>query len=531
VRRTQGASAPPRGETASRMSKAIPKVLSSDGFHGALEAAPDGVVIAEPDGRIVLVNAQTEALFGYSREELLGQPVETLLPNRYRTSHVAHRADYHANPRTRPMGTDLELYGRRKDGSEFPIEISLSPLASENEQLVTAIVRDVSERKEAEEERSRLVLDAALDAVITMDAEGAITAWNSQAEAVFGWPARAVLGKSLAETIVPARYREAHLQGLRHYLATGEGPYLNRRFALSALDRTGREFPVELSISPVRSGGTVFFSGFLRDITERTRLEEERTNLYEELRREAAALERRVAERTTELQAANAELEAFSYSVSHDLRAPLRAIDGFSRILLDEFASHIGAEEERYLELVRKNARDMGVLIDGLLAFSRLGQQQLSSRAVDTEELVREVIAELEAERAGRVVEISVGHLPAVQADPTLLRQVFVNLLSNALKYTREREVARIEVGSREEGDRDVLFVRDNGVGFDMRYADKLFQVFQRLHRADEYEGTGIGLATVARIVKRHGGNVWAEAQPNGGATFCFTLKGGSAHA
>jgi len=214
-------------------------------------------------------------------------------------------------------------------------------------------------------------------------------------------------------------------------------------------------------------------------------------------------------------------LEAFAYSVSHDLRAPLRAVDGFSRILLEEYGPQLPAEAKHYLEIARKNAVQMGDLIDGLLAFSRLGRQPVRKQTVATAELVRQVLEDLRLEQSGRQVEITVDYLPACEADPLLLRQVFANLLSNALKYTRRREVARIQIASM---DSTVYCVRDNGVGFDMRYADKLFGVFQRLHRAEEYEGTGVGLAIVQRIIHRLGGRVWAEGAVNEGASFYFTL-------
>jgi signal transduction histidine kinase len=233
--------------------------------------------------------------------------------------------------------------------------------------------------------------------------------------------------------------------------------------------------------------------------------------------------------RTAELEVANKELEAFSYSVSHDLRAPLRAIDGFTRILGEEFSSTIDPNGRRYLDLVGDNARRMGALIDGLLAFSKLGQQSLTKRRVGVERLVKEAIADVEPQLGGRNVDISLTDLErTVEADPTLLKQVFVNLLSNAIKYTQAREAPQVEVGSYGADGEIVFFVRDNGCGFDMRYADKLFQVFQRLHRAEDYEGAGIGLALVARIVKRHGGGVWASAQLDQGATFYFTLDEGA---
>jgi signal transduction histidine kinase len=224
-----------------------------------------------------------------------------------------------------------------------------------------------------------------------------------------------------------------------------------------------------------------------------------------------------------ELQAANKELEAFSYSVSHDLRAPLRAMDGFSRILLEEEQA-LSTSSRRYLGLVRDNALQMGHLVDDLLSFSRLSRQSLKRARVEPASLVAQVLEDLRTEHAGRPVEVVVGDLPTCMADLPLLKQVWSNLLANALKFTQRRASARIEVGCREQDGEQAYFVKDNGVGFDMRYADKLFGVFQRLHRAEDYEGTGVGLAIVQRIVHRHGGRVWAEAEEDKGATFHFTL-------
>lgn len=231
-----------------------------------------------------------------------------------------------------------------------------------------------------------------------------------------------------------------------------------------------------------------------------------------------------------DLKQSNEELEAFSYSVSHDLRAPLRAMDGFSRILVEDYGPQLPDEAQHYIQVVRDNAKGMGELVDDLLAFSRLGRQPVHKRAIDPRPIVDEVLHELRAEQEGRAVEIEIAELPECQADRALLKQVFANLLANALKYTRKRDPARIEVGS-EQRDREVVyFVRDNGAGFDMQYVDKLFGVFQRLHRAEEYEGTGIGLAIVRRIVERHGGRAWATATVDQGATFSFTLEGGGSH-
>lgn len=260
-----------------------------------------------------------------------------------------------------------------------------------------------------------------------------------------------------------------------------------------------------------RDGAVIGTFGISRDITERKQAEE--------------ALQ--VA--NAKLEAANKELEAFAYSVSHDLRAPLRAIDGFSSIVMEEYLARLPAEAQRYLNLIRKNTLQMGMLIDDLLAFSRLSRQPLNLQEVSPAALLKQVIEDLLDPGQARRIEWVVGEMPNCHADPSLLKQVFINLISNALKYTRQREVARIEVGALNGGEANTgptYYVRDNGVGFQMEYYDKLFGVFQRLHRAEDYEGTGVGLAIVQRIVHRHGGRVWAEAELNRGATFYFTLKG-----
>ncbi len=256
-----------------------------------------------------------------------------------------------------------------------------------------------------------------------------------------------------------------------------------------------------------------------REMAERARAEQE-------VRRMNGDLERRVAERTAQLEVSNKELDAFCYSVSHDLRAPLRAIAGFSRILLDEHLAVLPDKGQKYLRRVHENTRQMGQLVDDLLAFSRLSRQPIRTEPVDPAALVRQCLEGLRGEHEGRHVEIVLGNLPPCAADPALLRQVWMNLLSNALKYTRRRNPAQLEIGCRRDdlaGAR-AYYVKDNGAGFDMAYAHNLFGVFQRLHLAEDYEGTGVGLAIVQRIIGRHGGRVWAEAAPERGATFYFTL-------
>jgi light-regulated signal transduction histidine kinase (bacteriophytochrome) len=242
--------------------------------------------------------------------------------------------------------------------------------------------------------------------------------------------------------------------------------------------------------------------------------------LHERVRRHAGELERRVVERTEALEAANKELESFSYSVSHDLRAPLRAVDGFAKILEEDYGARLDEEGRRLLGVVRSSSRHMGQLIDDLLDLSRLGRLALGKRPVDMAGLAREVAQELPRGNAA----VDIGPLPACHSDPRLLRQVWANLIGNALKYSGKRAGAHVEIGGREEPGESVYWVRDNGVGFDMRYVGKLFGVFQRLHGADEFPGTGVGLAIVQRVVARHGGRVWAEGRPGEGACFHFSL-------
>ncbi len=412
-----------------------------------------------------------------------------------------------------------EALHRAHDELERRVQERTANLATANKELQA----EITECKRAEEElrqsevRSRSVLDSALDAVVGMDADGLITDWNPRAETIFGWNRAEVLGQPLAGTIIPPQYREAHRRGLQHFLATGEGPVLNQRIEITALRRDGTEFPVELSVTPLRIHGSYQFTAFVTDITERKRAKEEILRLN-------AELEQRVRERTVQLEAANKELEAFSYSVSHDLRAPLRSIDGFSQALLEDYTDKLDAEGKDHLQRVRAAAQNMGQLIDDLLNLSRLTRSEIRREPVDLSALARTIVADLRKRESDRQVTFVIAEGLVVKGDANLLRLVLENLLSNAWKFTGQHACARIEFGVTQRNGTSTYFVRDDGVGFDMAYVGKLFGAFQRLHDRSQFQGTGIGLVTVQRIIHRHGGHIWAEAAVEQGATFYFTV-------
>lgn len=364
------------------------------------------------------------------------------------------------------------------------------------------------------EDHTRKVITAATDAFITIDSRGNITDWNPKAQELFGWTKTEITGKPLHSTLLPSRYRESYLHGLEHFRNTGELPPIDKRVELSALHRDGHEFPVELSITWVQRGGKNYFNAFLHDIASRKRAEEKIGRLNGELNA-----------RVSELEERNKALEAFSYSVSHDVRAPLRNIAGFSEILEDEFKGKLSPGALDYLGRIQKNVVRLQRLVDDLLRFAHLGEHALKMQTTDLNEVVREVIATFERELASRNMTFDVGNLPTLDCDPSLVTQVFWNLLANAVKFTGSRTHAIISIGTTMHDGEVVIFVRDNGVGFDMKHAGKLFGPFQRLHRNDEFEGTGVGLATVHRIILQHQGRIWAQAEPDKGATFFFSLQ------
>jgi PAS domain S-box-containing protein len=388
------------------------------------------------------------------------------------------------------------------------VEINVSPLETEHGRLASAAIRDVSDRIRTHELTMRLatIVDTTDDAIVSKTLDGIVTSWNPAAQRIFGWHADEIVGRSINLIIPPGREAEEQiiLQGLREGRSFQTYETVRRR-------KDRRDVEVSVTISPLRdaNGEVIGASKIARDITRRK------------------ANERSVARAKEEAEIANRELEAFSYSVAHDLRAPLRSIDGFSRALLTEHFNALNEEAQKNLGRVRDSAQHMSHLIDALLDLSRISRTELRPRPVDLAALARESVRRLREQQPERIVEIEIEDELQTSGDARLLGILMDNLLGNAWKFTARTLRPQIEFGVELDDAGMIYFVRDNGAGFDMTYAPKLFNVFQRLHRREEYEGTGIGLATVQRIVHRHGGRIWAHGEVNRGATFYFTLQGG----
>ncbi len=493
---------------------------SEERTRAIVESALDCVVSMDHHGRIAEFNPAAEKTFGYSRREAVGQFLaDLIMPPSLRERHRNGLSYYLATGETHVLGQRMEITAMRADGSEFPVELAITRTSSEGPPMFTGFIRDITERKRADErlrdskERYRTLFESNPSPMWVFDLETlSFLAVNAAAIRHYGYSRE----EFLAMTIKDIRPRE-DIPALLDALARTTGG-LDETGQWRHRKKDGAFIDVESSSHQLRWRGRDASLVLINDITERKRAEDEIRQLNVEL-------EERVTRRTAELEGANKELEAFSYSVSHDLRAPLRAVDGFSQAVLDDYGAKLPEQGRRYLQTIRHGAQRMGLLIDDLLTFSRLSRLPLRKQAVNMTELTREALEELNGFRQGRQLDVRIDDLPSCEGDPALLKQVWVNLLSNAIKYTRKREAAVVEVRSRQENGEKVYSVSDNGTGFSMEYAHKLFGVFQRLHRAEEFEGAGVGLAIVQRVVHRHGGRVWAEAVVNRGATFNFTVQ------
>ena len=487
--------------------------LKEGEYRTLIQTSLDGFWINDFSGRILDVNEAYCQMLGYTREELLRMSIPDI-----EVSEAPEETAAHIQKIIQTGGDQFQSRHRRKDGVVIDVDVSVQCNAELGERFF-AFIRDITERKRAEQAQARLVaiLEATPDFVGFADAKDTHILFINKA-------GRKMTGLSEDEDVTRLKIADVHPEwtnkmfndeiipaAIRDGTWVGECAFLNRN--------NGREIPVMMALISHKapSGEIEVFSTISRDITERKRAEQEIQQLN-------AELEQRVTARTAQLQAANTDLENFSYSVSHDLRAPLRAIDSFAAILREDYAPRLDEEGLRLFKVVSDNAKKMGQLIDDILAFSRAGRFELHLTTLDMNALVQQVWQELEPQRAGRAIEFRVAPLLSASGDPAAIHQVLQNLLDNAVKFTRGREAAVIEVECHREGEENIYSIRDNGAGFGMAYVNKLFGLFQRLHGMEEFEGTGVGLAIVKRFIMKHGGRVWAEGKTGEGATFWFTL-------
>lgn len=477
------------------------------------ESSPDAVLLIEADGRIALVNRQTEAILGYGRDELQGQPVEVLVPERLRGRHVDLRQRFTANPSLRPMGAGSSLVARRKDGSELPVDIMLSPIKAKDQATRTIVaLRDATARVRTEEQLTaseavfKALFDQAPDAIVAVDLNGKIVRVNHQTETMLGYAPSELLGQPI-EMLVPDRYRTEHVGKRQAYTSCPVSRPMGAGLELSARRRDGSEVPVDIMLSPVQLKDSGMVISVLRDITEK--------------RQAAQALK----ERAAQLESSNKELEMFAYVASHDLQEPLRAVASSCQLLEKRLGDKLEPTNREFLQFAVDGAKRMRALIDDLLAFSRVSSRSAEPSPVSLDETLRRALANLGTRIAETSAAIKSDPLPAVLGDAGQLVQVFQNLIGNALKFHREDVQARIDVTCERQGAFYKIAIKDNGIGMEPRYHEKIFVLFQRLHTRDEYPGTGIGLALCKKIIERHGGTIHVESEPGRGSTFSFLLR------
>jgi PAS domain S-box-containing protein len=620
------------GANARLIGQAAALSASEEKFRGLLEAAPDAMVIVDPGGIIELANAQAEKLFGYTKQELLGQSVDMLVPKTFREGHGAHRQGFFAAPKVREMGKGGDLYGLRKDGTEFPVEISLSPLETDTGTLALAAIRDGTQRRKAET-RYRALLEAAPDAMVIVGLDGIIELVNAQTERLFGYTEQELLGQSV-DILMPKKFREGHGVHRQGFFAAPRVREMGKGLALYGLRKDGIEFPVEISLSPLETDTGTLALAAIRDITvrkqaeETLRLSEESSRLLvsnvkdyailmldrqgnvaswnegaermkgyraeeiigqhfsrfypiedirlgkpafelEEVARvgrfedeawrvrkdgsrffasvvttalhdktgllrgfgkitrditERRRSEEHLAKTAEDLKRSNDQLEQFAYVASHDLQEPLRMVASYTQLLAKRYQGRLDSDADEFIAYAVDGCNRMQGLIRDLLTYSRSGTESKLLNEISSEIALKEALTNLRVsiEESGAIVTHDL--LPAITTDDTQLMQVLQNLIGNAIKY-RGAAVPLVHVSATKNGGKEWIFsVRDNGLGIAPQYFERIFIIFQRLHGRQEFNGTGIGLAICKKIVERLGGRIWVESQLEKGSTFYFSL-------
>ncbi len=486
-------------------------------YRGLLEAAPDAMVVVNQSGEIVLLNVQAEKQFGYHRDELIGQKVTNIIPEGFAERLIADGTRSAADALAQQIGTGIELIAKRKDGSEFPIEIMLSPLESADGTLVTAAIRDISVRKVAEqhlaqmEGRYRGLLEAAPDAMVVVNQGGEIVLLNVQAEKQFGYSRDELVGQKV-KNIIPEGFAERLIADGTRSAADALAQQIGTGIELIGRRKDGSGFPIEIMLSPLESAEGILVTAAVRDITTRK------------------AAEAHLLDKVEELNRSNVELGQFAYIASHDLQEPLRMVASYTQLLSRRYKGKLDSNADEFIAFAVDGASRMQRLIQDLLMYSRVGTAGQDLLDVSSEEALQQALLNLRGAIADSGALVTHDPLPGVLADEMQLIQLFQNLVGNAIKYQSAGILPKVHISAAVNGGKKWMFsVKDNGLGIDPQYFERIFGMFQRLHKREEFAGTGIGLAICKKIVERHGSSISVESQPGQGSTFLFALAGSEA--
>ncbi|MGC2530287.1 MAG: PAS domain S-box protein [Candidatus Acidiferrum sp.] len=480
-------------------------------YRGLLEAAPDAMVVVNQSGAIVLLNVQAEKQFGYSRDELIGQKVKNIIPEGFAERLIADGTRSAAEALAQQIGTGIELVARRRNGSKFPIEIMLSPLESAEGTLVTAAIRDISVRRAAEkhlaqmEGRYRGLLEAAPDAMVVVNQSGAIVLLNVQAEKQFGYSRDELIGQKV-KNIIPEGFAERLVADALRSVEDALAQQIGTGIELTGRRKDGTEFPIEIMLSPLESAEGILVTAAVRDITTRKKAEADLLSKVEELNR------------------SNEELGQFAYIASHDLQEPLRMVASYTQLLSRRYKGKLDSDADEFIAFAVDGASRMQRLIQDLLAYSRVGTKGRELLDISSEDALQQALLNLRGAIGEKGALVTHDPLPSVLADEMQLVQLFQNLVGNAIKYQRSG-IPKVHISAARNGGKKWIFsVKDNGLGIDSQYFERIFGMFQRLHKREEFAGTGIGLAICKKIVERHGGSISVESSPGHGSTFRFAL-------